>query len=117
MIRRLWTADASLAARREARRLEIAMAAMTPMIATPISSSMSEKPFCRTARVASGRRPPSGLPGYELRIRRMWVCFLPRRNEEAGAGPFGTPPPPGCRVALSALVADGGAARGAGDAA
>src|SRR5215213_7010998 len=45
MVRRAEIADASLAARREARRLGIAMAAMMPIIATTISSSMSEKPF------------------------------------------------------------------------
>src|SRR4051812_46426176 len=45
MTRMLEIADASLAARREARRLGIAMAAMMPMIATTISSSISEKPF------------------------------------------------------------------------
>src|SRR5205814_2259581 len=37
-------ADASLAARREARRLGMAMAAMMPMIATTTSSSTREKP-------------------------------------------------------------------------
>ena len=38
-------ADASLAALREARRLGMAMAAMMPMIATTIKSSIREKPF------------------------------------------------------------------------
>src|ERR687886_1355694 len=46
MVRTLEMAEASLAARREASRLGMAMAAMMPMIATTISSSMSEKPFC-----------------------------------------------------------------------
>jgi hypothetical protein len=40
------TADASLAAMRDRRRLGIAMAAMIRMIATTINSSMSEKPLC-----------------------------------------------------------------------
>src|ERR1051325_4567590 len=46
----LATAEPSLAARLEERRLGMAMAAMMPMIATTIKSSMSEKPcsclFC-----------------------------------------------------------------------
>jgi len=37
----------SLAARREARRLGMAMAAIMPMIATTISSSIREKPSWR----------------------------------------------------------------------
>jgi len=40
------TADASLAAIRDLRRLGIAMAAMMRIIATTISNSISEKPFC-----------------------------------------------------------------------
>jgi hypothetical protein len=40
------TADASLAAIRDRRRLGIAIAAMIRMIATTISNSISEKPFC-----------------------------------------------------------------------
>jgi hypothetical protein len=40
------TADASLAAMRDRRRLGIAIAAMIRMIATTISNSISEKPFC-----------------------------------------------------------------------
>jgi hypothetical protein len=40
------TAEASLAAIRDRRRLGIAMAAMIRMIATTISNSISEKPFC-----------------------------------------------------------------------
>src|SRR5205085_8748315 len=44
MLRMDEIADASLAARREARRLGMAMAAMMPMIATTISSSTREKP-------------------------------------------------------------------------
>jgi hypothetical protein len=39
-------ADASLAACRDFRRLGTAIAAMIPMIATTINSSISEKPFC-----------------------------------------------------------------------
>src|SRR5256885_8478120 len=45
MVRRVEMAEASLAARREARRVGMAMAAMMPIIATTISSSISEKPF------------------------------------------------------------------------
>ena len=37
----------SLAARREAMKFGMAMAAMMPMIATTIRSSISEKPSCR----------------------------------------------------------------------
>src|SRR5260221_173368 len=40
-------AEPSLAARREARRLGIAMAAMMPMIATTMSNSIKEKPCWR----------------------------------------------------------------------
>src|ERR1041385_600453 len=40
-------AEPSLAARREARRLGIAIAAMMPMIATTIKSSINEKPSWR----------------------------------------------------------------------
>src|ERR1043166_6576724 len=45
MVRREDWAEPSLAARREERRLGIAMAAMMPMIATTMSSSINEKPF------------------------------------------------------------------------
>src|SRR5215210_830451 len=45
MVRSDCWAEPSLAARREARRLGMAMAAMMPMIATTIKSSMREKPF------------------------------------------------------------------------
>jgi hypothetical protein len=40
------TAEASLAAIRDRRRFGIAMAAMMRIIATTISNSISEKPFC-----------------------------------------------------------------------
>ena len=40
------TAEASLAAIRERSKFGIAIAAMIKMIATTISNSMSEKPFC-----------------------------------------------------------------------
>src|SRR5437763_6136375 len=46
MVRTEPTADASLAAIRERSRFGIAMAAMIRMIATTISSSISDKPFC-----------------------------------------------------------------------
>src|SRR5271169_6456722 len=46
MVRIEATADDSLAAMRERSRLGIAMAAMIRMIATTISSSISEKPLC-----------------------------------------------------------------------
>src|SRR5205085_476615 len=45
MVRMEAIAEASFEARREASRLGIAMAAMMPMIATTIKSSISEKPF------------------------------------------------------------------------
>jgi hypothetical protein len=52
MVRKLPIAEDSLAARREARRFGIAMAAMMPMIATTIKSSINENPaeFNRRAR-------------------------------------------------------------------
>jgi hypothetical protein len=50
MVRMEEMADASLAARREASRLGVAMAATMPMIATTISSSISEKPACLRPR-------------------------------------------------------------------
>src|SRR5882672_6711611 len=43
----LASAEPSLAARREARRLGIAMAAMMPIIATTMSNSIKEKPCWR----------------------------------------------------------------------
>src|SRR5271156_4289078 len=46
MVRSEPTADVSLAAIRERSRLGMAMAAMIRMIATTISNSISEKPFC-----------------------------------------------------------------------
>src|SRR5271156_2478404 len=46
MVRIEPTADASLAAMRERSKFGIAIAAMIKMIATTISNSMSEKPFC-----------------------------------------------------------------------
>src|SRR5882724_685055 len=45
MVRSEDCAEPSFAARREARRFGIAMAAIMPMIATTMSSSISEKPF------------------------------------------------------------------------
>src|SRR6476469_3702308 len=47
MVRIDCCADPSLAARREARRLGIAIAAIMPMIATTIKSSINEKPSWR----------------------------------------------------------------------
>jgi hypothetical protein len=44
MVRNEYCAEPSFAARLEARRLGIAMAAIIPMIATVISSSINEKP-------------------------------------------------------------------------
>src|SRR5271163_2860744 len=46
MVRMEPTAEASFAAMRDRSRLGIAMAAMIKMIATTISNSISEKPFC-----------------------------------------------------------------------
>src|SRR5580693_10273976 len=46
MVRTELTADDSLAAMRARNRFGIAMAAMIRMIATTISNSISEKPFC-----------------------------------------------------------------------
>jgi hypothetical protein len=46
MVRREPTAEDSFAAIRDRRRFGIAMAAMIKMIATTISNSIREKPFC-----------------------------------------------------------------------
>src|SRR5437762_679319 len=46
MVRSELTADASLAAMRARSKFGIAIAAMIKMIATTISNSISEKPFC-----------------------------------------------------------------------
>src|SRR5260370_26327479 len=46
MVRREPAAEASFAAIRDRRRFGIAMAAMIKMIATTISNSIREKPFC-----------------------------------------------------------------------
>jgi fructose-specific phosphotransferase system IIC component len=46
MVRTDPTAEDSFAAMRERMRFGIAMAAMIKMIATTISNSISEKPFC-----------------------------------------------------------------------
>jgi len=46
MVRREPTAEASFAAIRDRRRFGIAIAAMIKMIATTISNSIREKPFC-----------------------------------------------------------------------
>src|SRR5882762_11650957 len=46
MVRREPTAEASFAAMRDRSRFGIAMAAMIRMIATTISNSIREKPFC-----------------------------------------------------------------------
>src|SRR6266850_1873418 len=46
MVRREPTAEASFAAIRDRRRFGMAMAAMIRMIATTISNSIREKPFC-----------------------------------------------------------------------
>jgi len=46
MVRSELTAEASLAAMRARSKFGIAIAAMIKMIATTISNSISEKPFC-----------------------------------------------------------------------
>src|SRR5262252_6614356 len=60
------TADASLAAMRERIRLGIAIAAMIKIIATTISNSINEKPFCV-----------------------LFICFFSPRPEWIGAETFG----------------------------
>src|ERR1044072_598893 len=74
-------ADASLAGRREASRLGMAMAAMMPMIATTISNSISEKPFwpffvCICFTVLLRRKlfrvkKSSRAVGHRLRLRAV----------------------------------------------
>src|SRR6266478_5935160 len=67
------TAEASLARRRERRKLGTAMAEMIKMTATTISSSIREKPFCfrksppeasirdtRPAETQRRQNPPAG---------------------------------------------------------
>src|ERR1043165_10164878 len=85
MVRKLDCAEPSLAARREARRLGIAMAAMMPMIATTIKSSIREKPFwpffcCISFRCSLSRRgkiqsqilaPPALISGFVPRSSAM----------------------------------------------
>src|SRR5271155_5976635 len=56
MVRIEPTADASFAAMRDRSRLGMAMAAMIKIIATTISNSISEKPFCFLFIVSPRRR-------------------------------------------------------------
>src|SRR5579871_4003077 len=64
------TADASLAAMRERSKFGIAMAAMIKMIATTISNSINEKPFCFLFIFSPRSTAPNlywySLPGYLL---------------------------------------------------
>src|SRR5882724_10900384 len=59
-------AEPSFAARREARRLGIAMAAIMPIIATTMSNSISEKPCWRLFDVIS----------YGAPLRKFLVVYL-----------------------------------------
>src|ERR1700688_4549210 len=61
MVRIPLTADASLAAMRAPNRFGMAMAAMIRMIATTISNSISEKPFCFRISFSPLLRFKSGL--------------------------------------------------------
>src|SRR5579863_7562355 len=64
MVRTEPTADASLAAIFERSRFGIAMAAMIRMIATTISNSISEKPFCFLFIVSPRSKAPKSLISY-----------------------------------------------------
>src|SRR5437763_12792769 len=75
MVRTELTADDSLAAMRARSRLGIAMAAMIKMIATTISNSISEKPFCFFIKILS----PSALRSCTQVC--YGACFIP--NEMA----------------------------------
>src|SRR5260370_26450354 len=97
------TAEASLARRRERRKLGIAIAEIIKMIDTTISSSIKEKPFCfrispPEARIrdtrpgdATPRKSPSGgqalLSGLEPELapntnREAWFATRDRLNFE-----------------------------------
>src|SRR5579862_2708907 len=71
-VRKEATADASLAAIFERSRFGIAIAAMIKMIATTISNSISEKPFCLVFRM-------HGAP-FEFNQRFHRACrYFPTR--------------------------------------
>src|SRR5919206_4670625 len=91
MVRRLDWAEPSLAARREARRLGMAIAAMMPMIATTISSSMSEKPPTPASgagpvRGAAGGRGPAEVSRVAGKIGQVNPRLIRIRPPGAGAG-------------------------------
>src|SRR6266851_9905467 len=65
-VRSAETADASLAAILERSKFGIAMAAMIKMIATTISNSIREKPFCLLLRIR-------GAP-FRFRINQLRCC-------------------------------------------
>ncbi len=70
MVRSVPTAADSLAARRAFNRFGIAIAAMIRMIATTISNSINEKPFCLVFIPFLSSEPPAPL----------LLSFRPRGN-------------------------------------
>src|SRR5215472_11370816 len=78
MVRREATAEASLAAMRERIKFGIAMAAMIKMIATTISNSISEKPFCF---FISSPRYDKRARGRSLRVQRQYQTRNGLRSE------------------------------------
>src|SRR5580698_5378799 len=78
MVRTELTADDSLAAIRARNRFGMAMAAMIRMIATTISNSISEKPFC--FRISC-----SPLLRFQVWSYRPAGCYFALHRPEAGA--------------------------------
>src|SRR5271168_1759826 len=90
MVRIEPTAEASFADMRERRRFGMAIAAMMRIIATTISNSMREKPFCRV-RIAfiSFLSGPGSVSSF---VRRPPLCLQiagadrPAAESTAGSG-------------------------------
>src|SRR5918992_5341384 len=87
MVRKEEMAEPSLAARREARRLGIAMAAMMPIIATTIRSSINEKPAWRLVviRVWCSLKDIGGFHRF-LAPPAYRSLFEPRRARSVALG-------------------------------
>src|SRR5687768_13364961 len=71
-------AEPSFAARREARRLGIAIAAMMPIIATTMRSSINEKPSWRLVVILI-RCSLKDLGGFKVSRHRLSFPCEPRR--------------------------------------
>src|SRR4029079_4443370 len=75
------TADASFAAIRERSKFGIAIAAMIKMIATTMSSSIREKPFCffivpllASAGSGAARAPIREQCGYRIKVDNSLIA-------------------------------------------